>query len=490
MQDKKYKFFTTPYKHQEEAFNASADAKNFALLLDMGTGKTKVTLDTAAYLFEKGHVEFVLVVAPKGVIANWEGEIKTHLPPRIKRELVLWNPNLSKERRDTLKELYRYTDPEGHRTPGRKLKFLLMNVEAFQTEKGTEVADLFVKKFKTFMVVDESTTIKNRKAKRTKALCAVGRGAVYRRILTGSPVTHSPLDLFSQMAFLDPKILGFKSYYAFQGRYSVVDRRTMGAHSFNQVVGFRRLDELTEKLSEHSFRVKKEDCLDLPAKIYTKREVVLTKEQEKAYKQMKKLALARLDSGELSTTQNVLTQIMRLQQICCGNLTDDDGKTHPLPSNRIKELLKLCDEVQGKAIIWATWTADIRSIADALRDCYGVQAVATLHGETPDSERPQIVKSFQDKQSELRFLVGHPKTGGYGLTLTAASTVIYYSNSYDLELRVQSEDRAHRIGQHNKVTYVDLLSPGTIDEKIVKSLRDKIKVADQILGDAAREWLI
>jgi SNF2 family DNA or RNA helicase len=481
MQDKKYIFFSEPYAHQREAFDASADAQSFALLLDMGTGKTKVTLDTVAYLFEKSSIEFVLVVAPKGVIANWIPEIQRHLPPRIEREVVLWNPGLSQKRRDELNELH---------TKGRQLKFLLMNVEAFSTKKGVDVAEIFVNRFKTFMVVDESTTIKNRKAKRTKALCAVGRGAVYRRILTGSPVTRSPLDLFSQMAFLDPAILGFNSFYAFQGRYSVVQRRTMGAHSFNQVVGFRRLDELTAKLSEHSYRVKKEDCLDLPDKVYTKRTVALTPEQQKAYQQMKKLALARLDSGELATTKNVLTQIMRLQQICCGNLTDDDGKIHALPSNRIKELMDLCEEVQGKAIIWATWTMDIRSIATALRDCYGVQAVSTLHGETPDSERQQIVENFQDRQSELRFLVGHPRTGGYGLTLTAASTVIYYSNSYDLELRVQSEDRAHRIGQTNKVTYVDLIAPGTIDEKIVKSLRAKINVADQILGEAAREWLL
>ena len=481
MQDKKYKFFTEPYAHQREAFEASVEAKVFALLLDMGTGKTKVTLDTTGFLFKKNLIELVLVVAPKGVIANWVPEIEAHLPPEIEREVVLWNPSLSKQRKDELNELH---------TKSKKLKFLLMNVEAFSTEKGTGVAELFVKRFKTFMVVDESTTIKNRKAKRTKALCAVGRGAVYRRILTGSPVTRSPLDLFSQMAFLDPGIMGFSSYYAFQGRYSIVQRRTMGAHSFNQVVGFRRLDELTEKLAAHSYRVKKEDCLDLPDKVYTKREVALTTEQQRAYQQMKKLALARLDSGELSTTKNVLTQIIRLQQICCGNLTDDEGEIHALPSNRIKELLNLCEEVQGKAIIWATWTMDIRSIADALRDCYGVQAVSKLHGETPDSERQQIVENFQNRQSELRFLVGHPKTGGYGLTLTAASTVIYYSNSYDLELRVQSEDRAHRIGQTNKVTYVDLIAPKTIDEKIVKSLRAKINVADQILGEAARDWLL
>ena len=220
-----------------------------------------------------------------------------------------------------------------------------------------------------------------------------------------------------------------------------------------------------------------------------RRHVELTVEQSDAYAQMGSLALARLDSGELATTQNVLTQIMRLQQICLGSLTDDDGTVHDLKSNRLSALLDICDEIQGKAIIWATWTRDIRSIAEALRDRCGVQAVATLHGETPDSDRQQIVESFQDRPSELRFIVGHPKTGGYGLTLTAATTVVYYSNSYDLELRLQSEDRAHRIGQTSKVTYIDLISPKTIDEKIVDALRNKIKIADLVLGEAAREWL-
>ena len=476
----RFVFKTDPYDHQRQAFDGSAEQENYALLMDMGTGKTKVCIDTIAYNFEKKDVDFAIIVAPKGVIANWIGEIETHLPDRVDREVVMWKPNLTKAKRKELTDLYKDND---------KLKFLLMNIEAFSTKKGVDVAEFFVKKFKVFMAVDESTTIKNRQAKRTKAICNVGRGAVMRRILTGSPVTKSPMDLFSQMDFLSPKILGFKSYYAFQSRYAVVQRRSMGAHSFNQILGFQRLDELTETLDEHSYRVRKEDCLDLPDKVYMKREVELTPEQTDAYVQMKNLALARLDSGDLSTTQNVLTQIMRLQQICLGSLTDDDGDVHPLKSNRQSELMSICEEIQGKAIIWATWTQDIRSIAEALRDRFGVEAVATLHGETPDSDRQQIVDAFQDRQSELRFIVGHPKTGGYGLTLTAANTVIYYSNSYDLELRLQSEDRAHRIGQENKVTYIDLISPKTIDEKIVTALRNKIKIADLVLGEDAREWL-
>ena len=473
-------FKTEPYDHQREAFAASAERANFALLMDMGTGKTKVDIDSMGLCFEKGIIDFAIIVAPKGVIRNWVPEIAAHLPERIEREIVLWRPSLSKAHRKELMDLHENTG---------KMKFLLMNIEAFSTKKGVDVAEFFVKKFKVFMTVDESTTIKNRQAKRTKAVCSVGRGATMRRILTGSPVTKSPMDLYSQMEFLSPDILGFKSYYAFQGRYAVVQRRSMGSHSFNQILGFQRLEELTETLDEHSFRVRKEDCLDLPEKVYMRREVELTAEQSEAYVQMKNLALARLDSGDLATTQNVLTQIMRLQQICLGSLTDDDGTVHPLKSNRQDALLDICDEIQGKAIIWATWTQDIRSIAEALRDRFGVEAVATLHGETPDSDRQQIVETFQDRQSELRFIVGHPKTGGYGLTLTAANTVIYYSNSYDLELRLQSEDRAHRIGQENKVTYIDLISPKTIDEKIVDALRNKIKIADLVLGEDAREWL-
>jgi len=476
----KFVFETEPYQHQLEAFEGSVEKDNFALLMDMGTGKTKVCLDTLAYNFENNRSDFAIIVAPKGVIANWIGEIETHLPKRIDRQVVLWKPNLTKIKRKELTDLY---EENG------KLKILLMNIEAFSTKKGVEVAEFFVKKFKVFMAVDESTTIKNRQAKRTKSICKVGRGAVMRRILTGSPVTKSPMDLFSQMDFLSPDILGFKSYYAFQARYAVVQRRSMGAHSFNQITGFQRLDELTEKLDDCSFRVRKEDCLDLPDKVYTRREVGLTEEQTDAYVQMKNLALARLDNGDLSTTKNVLTQIMRLQQICLGSLTDDDGTVHALKSNRLSELMDICEEIQGKAIIWATWTQDIRSIAEALRDRFSVQAVATLHGETPDSDRQQIVETFQDRQSELRFIVGHPKTGGYGLTLTAANTVIYYSNSYDLELRLQSEDRAHRIGQENKVTYIDLISPKTIDEKIVDALRNKIRIADLVLGEDARDWL-
>ena len=230
----------------------------------------------------------------------------------------------------------------------------------------------------------------------------------------------------------------------------------------------------------------KEDCLDLPDKMYTKRLVPLSEEQNKSYKEMKRLALTKLANGELATTQSVLTQIMRLQQICCGHIQDDEGNLVTFPNGRQKELLDICEEVQGKAIIWATYTYDIQQIAQSLRDRFGPDAVATYYGATPQEERQELVQRFQDKESSLRFFVGQPRTGGYGITLTAATTVIYYSNSYDLEIRLQSEDRAHRIGQTNKVTYVDIVAPDTIDEKILKALQEKINLAQTVLGEETK----
>jgi len=269
----------------------------------------------------------------------------------------------------------------------------------------------------------------------------------------------------------------------------VLQRRVMGPRSFNEVVGYRRLDELNEKLESFSNRVLKEDCLDLPDKMYVRRLVPLSEEQKRSYTEMKRLALTKLDNGELATTQSVLTQIMRLQQICCGHIQDDEGNTVSFANGRLKELLDICEEVQGKAIIWATYTYDIQQIAKALRDRFGPEAVATYYGETPQEERQEIVQRYQDLEDPLRFFVGQPRTGGYGITLTAASTVVYYSNSYDLEIRLQSEDRAHRIGQTNKVTYVDLVAPETIDEKILQALREKINLAQQVLGEDARSWI-
>ena len=478
-----FDYKTNPYDHQRKALEASWAEEYYALFMEMGTGKTKVAIDTMAVLHEAGKINAALVVAPKGVYDNWvQNEIPAHLPDRIERTLLRWTPAKTKRMEINLKDFI-VGDLNG-------IKIFVINIEAFSTSRGTDAATAFLyQNPDNIVIVDESTTIKNRKAARTKNIVKLQEYSKYRRILTGSPITKSPMDLFSQCDFLKNKALGFNSYFAFQARYANIQQRTMGHRSFQQIVGYRRLDELSQKLDTFSDRVLKQDCLDLPEKVYVRRQIEFTPEQKKLYTQMKKLALAKLESGELATTASVLTQIMRLQQICCGFIQPDEGEIETIPSNRLKELLELSDEVQGKAIIWATYTHDILRIEEELKLRFGPDSVATYYGGTPQDQRQEIVTRFQDKADPLRFFVGQPRTGGYGITLTAANTVIYFSNSYDLEIRLQSEDRAHRIGQTNKVTYIDMVSPDTIDEKILQALRSKIDIAGQVLGEDAKDWL-
>ena len=485
----KYKFKTKPFDHQRTAFDESWDRPFYALFMEMGTGKSKVAIDTMGALYLEGKIAGAIVIAPKGVYDNWvEGEIPTHLPEEIQRIVLRWEPAKSKKYYEELKQMSNVLRTE--------LKILVINTEAFSSRKGAKAAYDFMASIKNsgqkiMTIVDESTSIKNRKAIRTKNIIALGgdKYSDYRRILTGSPITKSPMDLFSQCNFLDEKALGFNSYYAFQNRYAIIQKRTMGHHSFQEITGYRRLDELNEKLDRISSRVLKEDCLDLPDKTYVTRNVPMSAEQERLYLQMKKLALAQFDNGELSTTASVLTQLMRLQQICCGFLKTDDGEIQEVNNNRLDELMNVLFETNSKVIIWATFTHDILRIVDEIKKVYGDDSVAAYHGDTPQDDRQEIVKTFQDEESSLRFFVGQPRTGGYGITLHAAKTVVYYSNSFDLEIRLQSEDRAHRIGQTSNVTYVDLVSTKTIDEKIIKALRKKSDLAGKVLGEDPRDWL-
>lgn len=480
-----YEFKTSPYDHQRTAFDTSWQRPYFGLFMEMGTGKSKVAIDTMGALYEAGEIDTALIVAPKGVFDNWvKKEIPTHLPDRIDTKIVRWQPNFTKKFREEIDYL------ANRREGDTSLHILVMNTEAFSTEKGFGAAQKFLRlNCNNISILDESTSIKNKGAQRTKNLVKIGKESKFRRILTGSPITKSPMDLFSQCAFLDQDALGFNSFYGFQNRYAIIQRRSMGAHSFNDIVGYRRLDELGDKLDRFSLRVLKKDCLDLPEKVYLRREVALTTEQMRLYKQMSDLALAQLSAGKLATTQSVLTQIMRLQQICCGFLQPDEGPIQEVKNNRIEELMSAIEETSGKIIIWATWTYDIERIEKALRKKYGPYSVASYYGDTEQDDRQEIVERFQDPDSDLMFFVGQPRTGGYGITLTEAKTVIYYSNNYDLEIRLQSEDRAHRIGQTDNVTYIDLVSPGTIDEKVIEALRSKINLAGTVLKEDVAGWL-
>ena len=475
-----YKFKTKPYAHQIKALEKSWNKIAYAYFMEMGTGKSKVLVDNIAMLYDNGNINGALIIAPKGVYRNWySSEIPIHLASHIQHKMVLWTASTSKAKDKEYQQLFK-SDYDLH--------ILVMNVEAFSTKKGIDFAAKFLRTHRTIMAVDESTTIKTPTAKRTKAIVALGKNAIYRRILTGSPITKSPLDLYTQCEFLDEDLLGHGSFYSFRNRYAIMIDRNFGGRRVQIVGGYKRLDELTDILNVFSYRVLKEDCLDLPEKIYIKREIELTEEQKMAYSTMKSAALAQLN-GKLATAPHVLTQMMRLHQITCGHLKTDEGDITELKSNRLSELMDVLDEVEGKAIIWANYIYDIEHIVTELKKKYGDDSVVQYYGAVPSEQRQTNIEKFQDPKSNYRFFVGNPQTGGYGITLTCANTVIYYSNGYDLEKRLQSEDRAHRIGQKKSVTYVDLIAAKTVDEKIVKALRSKINIASTILGEELREWI-
>ena len=474
-----YKFKTKPYAHQLTALEKSWNKETYAYFMEMGTGKTKVLIDNLAMLYDKGKVDGALIIAPKGVIGTWYNqEIPTHLPDHIESVSVLWQALITKKQKESLDCLFETEE---------KLHILIMNVEALSTPKGTQFASKFLSCHRAMVAIDESTTIKNSSAKRTKNILSLAKSAKYRRIMTGSPVTKNPLDLYSQCEFLDPWLLNFQSFYAFRNRYAEMKTINARGRSIQVVNYFKNIGELSDKLKGFSYRVLKEDCLDLPDKIYVKRNIALTAEQLKLYDQMKKTALAMLN-GKVTSTVTVLTQLMRLHQITCGHFTADDGSTQLVKNNRVNELMDVLEEIEGKAIIWANYQHDISEIKKSITDKYDSGSVVDYYGLTPQDERQGNIKKFQD-DPECRFLIGTPQTGGYGITLTAASNVIYYSNGYDLEKRLQSEDRAHRIGQKKAVTYVDLITEDTVDEKIVKALRKKINIASEVLGEELRDWI-
>jgi SNF2 family DNA or RNA helicase len=472
-----YKFKSKPFAHQSKALEMSWDKEVFAYFMEMGTGKSKVLIDNIAMLFNAGKINGALIIAPKGVYKNWfDSEIPSHMPDYIEKKVGLWrtDPNAK-----DLKPLF---------STGAELHILIMNVEAFSTKKGVLFAHKFLSCHNALISIDESTTIKNPNAKRTKSILSLKPLSKFRRILTGSPVTKSPLDLFSQCQFLDSWLLNQSSYYAFRTRYAVCRKINVSGRQVEIVVGYRNLGELSEKVKPFSYRVLKDDCLDLPPKTYTKRIIELSDEQKKVYKTMKEKAIAFLN-GKMVSTATVITQLMRLHQITCGHFTSDDGDVQEIKNNRIDQLMEILEEVEGKAVIWAHYRYDIKKIVEAISKKYGENSVVTYYGDTSTDDRQKAITKIQDKDSSVRFIVGTPQTGGYGITLTGASTMIYYSNGYDLEKRQQSEARIDRIGQEKPMTYIDIIAEGTVDDKIVQSLRKKVNIATEVMGEKLKEWI-
>jgi SNF2 family DNA or RNA helicase len=459
-----------PLEHQREALNISWDKKYFLYLMGMGTGKTKVAIDNAVFLFNQKEINSVFIIAPNSITHNWLTEIDADSSAK------------------GFKYLYRRDSFDFHLKD--HINWYIMNVEALSHASGVKAAKKVIDKHgdKMLMVVDECTTIKNHKAKRTKNIIKLAKDVKYKRGMTGSPTTKSPLDLYSQCEFLKDGLLGFTSYYSFRARYALM--RPLTREGFRQTMipyDYQNLAELFDKVKPFSYRKIKEECLNLPPKIHTRRELTMSPQQLEIYNQLKKYARAVLMDKKTSYT-NKLTEILRLHQVTCGFFKSDTGEIETLNNPKIKELINILDEIDGKVIIWANYVHNIENIIKTLKEKFPYDKTVSVYGAVSVVDRDKAVNDFQ-KDPYTKFLVGNPSTGGYGLNLTEATTVIYYSNSYDLTVREQSEDRAHRKGQSKNVTYIDLVVKGTIDEFILKALNNKKRMSAQVLGEEVLNFL-
>ena len=506
-----YQLKTKPFDHQLKVFELQKLKRIFAILADMGTGKTKIALDTAAYQYTRGFINCVIVIAPNGVHRNWlSRELPAHMPDYIDVLSAYWKSTPLKKEREALEALVT--------TQGEYLRIFTINYESLVTKKKRAL--IYIKKlmtyFKCMIILDESHRIKTPGAKRTKVIQTLSRhpNVVSKRILTGTAILQGPLDAYSQFKFLDPEIFGHQTFTSFKNYYAKWEKRvlrnktwTSGKNkgkpmTFNQLVSFQNIDELAERMSKYSFRIRKEDCLDLPDKIFIQRPVILDPNQRRMYDQMLETSIASIDPQHalhydgpedlliaLITGQEkdntvsasmAMTRILRLQQIIGGYPKNEAGNFVEISTTRLKELRELIDDIGNESlIIWSRFRPELEAIEQTLREKFGVDQVVSYHGGVKSEDRERSIDRFKSKQA--RFFVANPQSAATGLTLTAASYVCYYSNSFNLEHRLQSEDRAHRIGQKNNVTYIDIIAEDTIDSKIADVLTAKGRMASEIM---------
>ncbi len=477
-------FRVKPYAHQYDTWDKTKVYKYWAYLFDMGTGKSKLTLDVAAYMYDRGWVNALMIFANKGSYTNWLDEhIPEHMPDHINYEIAIWKAKARVKEIETIKQLFL--------SQKLTLKIFIMNIEGLSYPRSANFALKFVQNHRTLSIIDESTTIKNPKANRTKIAWKIGNFSVARRILTGSCIDNRPLDSWAQFQFLSNGALGHTSYFSFRAQYAILEKMKtkQRPRGIDIVVGYKNLDRMRNALTQYGTIVKSEDCLDLPPKIYEKFYVDLTKEQEKHYLDLKRRAITEIEGGVVSV-KLALTKILRLQQLICGYLKDDDGFIHTVPHNRLDALDAVLDETNGKAIIWvANNTRAIDEVYDHLIKTYKKEEVLKYYGNTSQVDRDFAKRAFKRGSNSIaRYFVGNPVVGGYGLNLTGVNTVIYYLNSFDNEVRQQSEKRAHRIGQTKTVTYVDLIARKTVDVKIIRVLLDKKNIANMITRSNWKEW--
>ncbi len=474
---------TTPFKHQDHVIDRSKDARFFGLFMEQGTGKTLVGIATFTHLFRMGKINGVIIVAPNGVHDNWTRiEIPKHCALEEHKEMhvATWHGS------DGAKKKKRW-NWVANEAPTNELAVLATNIEALRTEGFWKTIEKGFLAERTFLlIVDESTIIKNPKAEQSKNCFFLADKAGFTRIMTGTPITQSPLDLWSQCRVLAKDALPYTSYTAFKHEFAIEQVMVFGNRRFNKIVAYRNQDLLANLIAPFTYRVLKKDCLDLPPKVYQTRFVELTPEQKRVYQDLSAQCLATLGDGKgMVTVTTVITMLLRLHQVTLGYVPNDNPKEMvPIPHNRINTLLSILEENPSKAIIYCRFLEDVHQVAAALGDTKFVRYT----GEESSKDRTESVDLFQNDPDCKYFIA--TSAAARGLTLTAAEQVIYYSQSYSLETRLQSEDRAHRSGQTKTVVYTDLCSPGTVEDAIVQALQAKKELAAGVMDRAELAKLV
>lgn len=468
------------YKHQIRGANmalrafGALDAKTpgggFGELFEMGCGKTLTTIAVAGALYNLGKIDRVLVVAPTSVCSVWPHDLNQFAAFPWEARVLLGD---KKKRLKALNELKNW--------PFKALRIAVINYESTHRDGIFEALAAYRP---DLIVCDESQRIKNPSAAQSKALHKLGDAALFRMILSGTPVQNNAVDLYSQYRFLDPAVYG-ANFYAFKNRYCI-----MGGYGQHQIVGYRNMDELIEKEHSVAYRVTKEECLDLPQQTFINRYVQFTDAEQAIYEQLRKSSFLELETGENVTATTILTMYLRLMQLTGGFLTADES-TRPKQVNTAK-LDALADIVDDyvvdagkKLVIFARFRAEIAAIENLLR-LRKIQ-YGSIYGDVPMEERGKIVEDFQTNP-DTKVFVAQIQTAGLGITLHAASTAVFYSYDYNYANYAQALARIHRIGQRLPVTYIHLVVDGSIDEKILAALENKEDMAKTVV-DSWREVL-
>lgn len=457
-----YVWRRNPFKHQKNAINISWSRAAYAWFLEMGLGKTAIAIANIGMLFKDKRLTGVLVLAPKGVHRQWvEEQVPEHMDSSIPVNGLVWN-----KREFEVKAM----------SKRQHLSIFALNIDAIRTPDGYNQAIAFLKLHtsKSMMIIDESHLIKNGTAIRTRRAWSLGQMATYRRILTGTPIARNILDAWSQFMFLDPKILGHKYIGTFKARYTI-----SGGWENRQIIGQRNTEEFYRLIAPHAFRLTKAEALDLPPKIYATRQYEMGEVTAGHYKSLKKTFMTQLDNGDIVDVKNAAEAMLRLQQVVCGYLPLGDGKVEDISTERVDILMDIVEQIEGKVIIWARFTEDIRRIERALNNA-GAGKVVTYYGATTTKARAAAKYDFT--KQDARFFVSNPAAGGTGVDgLQICTNVIYYSNSFDALHRWQSEDRTHRMGTKESVNYWDIVARGTVDKSITANLTKKRSISDLTL---------